>query len=108
MQISLRDRSFIEITLTCSISEINMSLHFTQTFKMAAKSGGKMIWRKLTGTLCSYIVGQKFVKIALALSFHFQDKHVFAFYTEIQDDCQMWRENNFGENSSVESADPLG
>ena len=31
----------------------------------------------------------------------------FAFYAEIQDDRQMWRENDFCEKSSVDSADTL-
>ena len=29
----------------------------------------------------------------------------FALYAEIQDGCQKWQENNFRENSSVDSAD---
>ena len=36
-------KNFIEIALFHSVSEINMFLHPTQKFKMAAKSGGKTI-----------------------------------------------------------------
>ena len=39
-------KNFVEIALSRSVSEINMFLHFTQKFKMAAKSGGKMIFEK--------------------------------------------------------------
>ena len=30
-----------------------------------------------------------------SISLRFQDKHVFAFYAEIQDGRQNWRENDF-------------
>ena len=35
-----------QITLSCTIFEINAFLHFTQKFKMAAKDGGKTIFGK--------------------------------------------------------------
>ena len=31
----------------------------------------------------------------------------YAFYAEIQDGCQKWRENDFCEKSPVDSADTL-
>ena len=34
-------KNFVEIALSHFISEINVFLHFTQKFKMAAKSGGE-------------------------------------------------------------------
>ena len=37
---------FVEIALSHSVSEINTLLDLAQTFKMAAKSGGKMIFAK--------------------------------------------------------------
>ena len=43
---NLRVKNFVEITLSRSISEINRFLHFTQKFKMAAKSGGKTTFAK--------------------------------------------------------------
>ena len=41
---NLRVKNFVEIALSCSISEINRFLHFTQKFKMAAKSDRKTIF----------------------------------------------------------------
>ena len=43
---NLRVKNFVKIALSCSISEINTFLCFTQKFKMAAKSGGKTIFAK--------------------------------------------------------------
>ena len=43
---TLRVKNFVEIALSCSVSEINTFMHFTQKFKMAAKSGGKTIFDK--------------------------------------------------------------
>ena len=37
----------------------------------------------------------------------FQNKRIFTFYAEIQDGRQKWRENDFGENLAVDSADTL-
>ena len=42
----LQVKNFVKIDLCCTISEINMFLHFTQKFKMTAKSGGKTIFGK--------------------------------------------------------------
>ena len=39
-------KNFVEIALSRSISKINVFLHFTQKFKMAAESGGTTIFRK--------------------------------------------------------------
>ena len=35
---TLKVKNFIEIALSCTISEINVFLHFSQKFKMAAKN----------------------------------------------------------------------
>ena len=43
---TLRVKIFVDIALSRSISKINVFLHLTQKFKMAAKSGGKMIFAK--------------------------------------------------------------
>ena len=43
---TLRVKNFVEIALSHSIIEINMFWHLRQKFKMAAKSGGKMIFEK--------------------------------------------------------------
>ena len=39
-------QNFVEIALCRTISKINVLLHFTQKFKMAAQSGGKVIFVK--------------------------------------------------------------
>ena len=41
-----RVKHFTEIAVFCTVSKINAFLCFTQTFKMAAKNGGKMIFGK--------------------------------------------------------------
>ena len=43
---TLRVKNFLEIALSRSVSEINTFLNFTLKFKMATKSGGKMIFGK--------------------------------------------------------------
>ena len=53
----------IKIALACTVSKINSFLRFTQKFKMAAKSGGKMIF----GESHQYTLQIKnFIEIALA------------------------------------------
>ena len=55
-------KNFVEIALSCSVSEINpvlFLLHLTQEFKMADKSGSKQFLQK---------VAKNFVKIALSHS----------------------------------------
>ena len=103
---TLRFKNFVEIALSRSVSDINMFLHFTQKFKMAAKSGRKIFLRKVASGLYKYPVGQKFCRNRF-ISLRFRDKHIFLFKTEIQDGRQKWRENNFWEKSPVDSADTL-
>ena len=43
---SQRVKNFVEIALSNSVSEMNGFLRLTQKFKMAAKSGGEMIFAK--------------------------------------------------------------
>ena len=75
---TLRIKNFVEITLSRSISKINMFLCFMHKFRQNR-----------------------------SISLCFQDKQVFTFNTEIQDGRQKWWENNFCKKSSVESADTL-
>ena len=63
----LRVKNFVEIALSRSVSEINMFLHFTQKFKLVGKIH----------------------------TLRFRDKHVFAFYAEIQAGRQKWWGNDF-------------
>ena len=65
-----------------------------QKFKMAAKVAGKRYLGKVASRLWIYPVGQKFCQNR-SISLCFRDKHVFAFYTEIQDGRQKWREKQF-------------
>ena len=60
-------KKFIEITLSCTISEINTFLPFTQKFKMAAKNGGKNKFWETIAEDSVYTLGVKnFVEIALS------------------------------------------
>ena len=43
---TLRSKNFIEMAVSCTVSEINAFLHFTQKFNMAVKNGRKTIFRK--------------------------------------------------------------
>ena len=72
---TLRVQNFVKIALSRTVSKINALLHFTQKFKMAAKSGRKAIFAKRH---------PKFHQNR-SISHRFQDKSAFAFYTEIQD-----------------------
>ena len=56
--------------------------------------------------LCSYPVDRKFRRNR-SISHHFRDKFAFAFYAEIQDGYQKWRESDFSEKSPVDYADTL-
>ena len=91
---TLRVKNFVEIAPSHFISKINTFLHFTQKFKMAPKSDGKQFLSKVGSRLCKYPGGQNCHR-NLFISLHFRDKHVFAFYAEIQDGRQKKRKNNF-------------
>ena len=43
---TLGDKNLAEIALSCTVSEINKLLCFTQNFKMTVKNGGNTIFRK--------------------------------------------------------------
>ena len=62
-----------------------------QKFKMATKVGEKQFLEKVAGRLCKYPVGQKCHRNR-SITLRFQDKWIFAFYAEIQDGRQKWRE----------------
>ena len=81
----LRVKNFLEIALSRSISKINRFLRFTQKFKMAAKSGGKKILQKVASRLHRHPGRPKF-RPNRSILLRYQDKLVFAFIVEIQDD----------------------
>ena len=65
-----------------------------------------IVLKKVTSSLCRYPVG----KIACRnhnISLRFLDKRFFAFYAEIQDGHQKWRENDCWKKLLVDSADTL-
>ena len=65
---------------------------------------GKRFLGELASRLCIFPVGKNF-RINPSILLSFRDKCVFA---EIQDAFQEWQENEFWENSPVDSADTLG
>ena len=68
---------------------------------------GKRFWGKVTSRLCRYPLGQKFCRNR-STSLCYRDKCIFAFYAEIQDGRQKWRENDFWEKSPVDCRYPVG
>ena len=103
MQLCVGDKSFFEVTLTCSSSEINMSFHFMQTFKMAVKSGRKVFGKNSPVDSAASLWVKQFIKIALALSI--SKINMLLCFTQ---KFKMATKNNFGKNLPVESADLLG
>ena len=59
LQIPCGSKNCVKITLSHSVSKISAFLR-SQKFKVAAKSGGKIIFAKLAGRLCRHPEGQKF------------------------------------------------
>ena len=81
-------KNFVEIALSRSVSKIKVFLNFTQKFKMA----GKRFWERSLIDSAGTLWVKSFIEIALS-PLHFQNKRIFAFYPEIQDGHQKWREN---------------
>ena len=63
---NLRVQNLVEIALSHTISEMNALLHFTQKFKMAAKSGGKVIFVKSHQYTLDTLGFKNFDEIALS------------------------------------------
>ena len=64
---NLQVKNFVEIAQSRSVSEINTFLHLTQKFKMAIKSGRKMILCEKSPVDSAYTLWIKnFVEIALS------------------------------------------
>ena len=98
----LEAKNFVQIAVFCSISELNVFLHFTQKFKMATKNGRKTVCGKsehmdtMGDHKCcqNYFILHNFQEKCFILH-RFRKKKVFfwgAFYTKIQDG---WRQNFF-------------
>ena len=83
---SLRVKNFIEISLSRTISEINVFLHFMQKFKMATKRGMKMnFWQTVADDSVNTLQVKNFVEITLSLTIseinaflHFKQKFKMA------------------------------
>ena len=101
-------KNFVAITVSCNVSEINLFLHFTQKFKMAAKNGGKTIFAKIRHYTLHISCGPKFLPKSLLSRTVSKINAFLQFYAEIQDGRLKWRENDFWEKSAVDSADLLG
>ena len=65
---TLRVKNFVEIAPSCSVSEINTFLYFTQKFKMAAKSSRKMIFEESCQQTLQIPCGSKILSKLLYLS----------------------------------------
>ena len=63
---TLRVQNFVEIALSHTIFEMNALLRFMQKFKMAAKSGGKVIFVKSRQYTLDTLGVENFDKIALS------------------------------------------
>ena len=68
---------------------------------------GIQFLRKVAGQLPGYPGGQIIYR-NLSILHHFRDKCIFAFYVEIQDDRQIWRETIFLEKWPVDAVNTLG
>ena len=87
----VRVKKIVKISLSRSVSEINAFLCLTQKFKMTA-----LFCEIMPVDSADTLPFKNFVSLC------FRDKHVFAFYAEIQDGPQRWRENNFCEKSPAD------
>ena len=99
-------KNFNKIALSCTVSEINAFLHFTQKFKMPTKMARKTIFGKSHQLTLLIPWGQNFQRNRSSMH-SFRDKCVYVFFAEIHDGRQKWRENDLWEISSVDSADTL-
>ena len=100
----LRVRNFVEIALSRAISKNFASYTEIQD--------GRQKWRenffqKKSPVHYTDTLWVKNFRQNRSILLCFRDKRVFAFYAEIQDGRQKWRENDFREKSPVHSADTL-
>ena len=80
-------------------------MHFCALHRISRwplKVVGKQLLRKVASRLCIYPVGQKF-RWNCSISHCFWDKCTFAFYAEIQEGHQKWRESDFCLKLPVDS-----
>ena len=99
---TVRGKNSVKITISRTVLEINVFLHFTQKFKMAAKNGRKTIFGKVSSKLCRSSVEQKF-RQNRCISHHFEDRCVFAFLRR----NSRWLPNMAGKQFSGKLASVL-
>ena len=104
MQISLCDKSFVKITLTCSISEINTIFAFCAEIQDSLQKWRVNDFRDNSPVDSAHTLGIKnFIEIALARS----GSKINMFYAKIQDGRQKWWENDFCAKTPIEYAGTL-
>ena len=100
-------KNFNKIALSRIVSEINAFLHLMQKFKMATKNGGKMIIGKSHQlTLLIPSLGVKNFD-QIDVSHTISQINAFLRFTQKFKMAAQWQENDFWENSSVDSGDTL-
>ena len=86
-------KNLVKIALSCTVSEKNMFLSFTQKFKMAAKMMGRRFLRKVASRICKYSGGPKFCGNN-SMSHCFRDKCALC-----RNSRSTWQESNFWQKS---------
>ena len=71
-------KNSVQIAISLTVSEILRFFHFSQKFKMAAKSGENWNFSILNRILCYYPMGQKFCRNR-SISYGFWDINIFCF-----------------------------
>ena len=70
---NLQIRNFVEITLSPTVSKINVFCILWRNLRWPPKNGGKVIFAKCRRSLCRYPVGPKFCRNC-SMSHHLQNK----------------------------------
>ena len=98
---TLHPENFRETTLCCTISEINVFLHFKQKFKMAVKNVRKMIFgKKCHMTLCIPCRTKNFVEITLLCTVS-KINTPLCFTQKFKMAANNGWKRNFGENYQI-------
>ena len=104
----LEVKNFDKIALSCTISEINAFLHFTQKFKMAAKYGGKTIFGKSRQlTLLTHWGSKTSNKIALSCTIS-KINASLRFAQKFKMPTKMARKTIFGKSHQLTLLIPWG
>ena len=104
------EKSPVDSADTLGVKTFNKIVH--RNSRWLPKMAGKRFLEKVTSQLWRYPSNPKFQRNC-SITYGFRDKCVFAFYAEIPDDHQKWRQNDFWEKSpvnlvwNVTNVDPL-